>query len=78
MSGEQRARVARNVIVAVMERRQDPTVDLASEAAQALEDAGLLQSPERAAELARLRAGVAEVAESLRTILASPEGGEGR
>ncbi len=46
MSSEQRARAARNVIVAAMECRRDPMVDLATQAAQALEDAGLLGSPE--------------------------------
>ncbi|WP_367140402.1 MULTISPECIES: hypothetical protein [Streptomyces] len=55
MSGEARVRAARNVIVAVWERSRDPLADAASEAAQALEDAGLLQSPETAAELERLR-----------------------
>ncbi|WP_367139775.1 MULTISPECIES: hypothetical protein [Streptomyces] len=55
MSGEARVRAARNVIVAVWERSRDPLADAASEAAQALEDAGLLQSPETAAELERLQ-----------------------
>lgn len=56
MSGEAaRVRAARNVIVATWEASRDPLADAASEAAQAMEDAGLLQSPEVAAELQRLR-----------------------
>ncbi|MFI0915213.1 hypothetical protein [Streptomyces abikoensis] len=48
MSGEARVRAARNVIVSTWERRLDPMADLATEAAQALEDAGLLRSPQAA------------------------------
>ncbi|MFC5144231.1 hypothetical protein [Streptomyces aureoversilis] len=55
MSGEARVRTARNIIVATWEASRDPLADAASEAAQALEDAGLLQSPEVAAEMVRLR-----------------------
>ncbi|MCF3101490.1 hypothetical protein IPZ58_07840 [Streptomyces roseoverticillatus] len=55
MSGEARVRKARDVIVAAWEVSRNPLADTASEAAQALEAAGLLQSPETAAELERLR-----------------------
>ncbi|MGK5731401.1 hypothetical protein [Streptomyces sp. URMC 124] len=55
MSGEARVWVARNIIVATWEASSDPLADPASEAAQALEDACLLQSPKSAAELERLR-----------------------
>ncbi|GGP55522.1 hypothetical protein [Streptomyces abikoensis] len=48
MSGDARVRAARNVIVSTWERRLDPMADLATEAAQALEDAGLLRSPQAA------------------------------
>ncbi|MFI2078275.1 hypothetical protein [Streptomyces triculaminicus] len=49
------------MIVAKWELSRDPLADAASEAAQALEDAGLLQSPETAAETARLRARLVEL-----------------
>lgn len=54
MNGEQRVRAARNVIVATVETSR-VTLDFTTEAAQALEYAGLLQSPETAAELTALR-----------------------
>ncbi|WP_424891860.1 hypothetical protein [Streptomyces sp. XH2] len=75
MSGEARVRKARDVIVAAWEVSRDPLADAASEAAQALDDAGLLQSPETAAELERLRQmelGVYVVISRLATIVSAP------
>lgn len=51
MSAAARVRTARNVIVAAWECGRSALGDPATEAAQALEDRGLLQSPETAAEL---------------------------
>ncbi|MGW3570178.1 hypothetical protein ACWDSL_41010 [Streptomyces sp. NPDC000941] len=56
MSAAARVRVARNTIVAAWECGRAPVADPASKAAQALEDRGLLQSPETTATLAELRA----------------------
>ncbi|WP_432010127.1 hypothetical protein [Streptomyces cucumeris] len=50
MSAAARVRTARNVIVAAWECGRSALGDPATEAAQALEDRGLLQSPETAAE----------------------------
>ncbi|MEU1373043.1 hypothetical protein ABZ442_05180 [Streptomyces triculaminicus] len=72
MSAQQVAHAAR-VIEASWDRGVE--VSPAMDAAQALHDRGLLQSPETAAETARLRAGVGEVVDRLRGILAPPEGG---
>lgn len=61
MSAAARVRTARNTIVAAWECGRGPVGDPATEAAQALEDRGLLQSPGTAAELEHLRARVAEL-----------------
>lgn len=55
MSAAARVRTARNTIVAAWECGRGPVADPATEAAQALEDRGLLQSPETAGELEHLR-----------------------
>ncbi|MEV8477842.1 hypothetical protein [Streptomyces sp. NPDC051173] len=49
------------MIAAAWECGRSPVTDQATEAAQALEDAGLLMSPEVAAELERLRAQFVEL-----------------
>ncbi|MEU5426925.1 hypothetical protein AB0H73_15155 [Streptomyces olivoreticuli] len=49
------------MIVAAWECGRSPVTDQAMEAAQALEDAGLLMSPEVAAELERLRVRLVEL-----------------
>ncbi|MBL1100093.1 hypothetical protein [Streptomyces coffeae] len=61
MSAAARVRAARNTIVAAWECGRSALGDPATEAAQALEDRGLLQSPETAAALKRLRSKVAEL-----------------